>query len=216
MPTDQCHRLGVAVLLLQLRGADEIGKQHGLEAIRGGRMRGSGSGRGGGVGARGGSGSGGRGSGGGLGGGRSQGRLRQRVRRQSRKQRREGGGELPIEIPLVVSNREDLKQLVESHGIPFMYRPIDPSNKEAQEKILLAKVKELGIDFVVLARYMQILSENFIDHYPNNIINRNGDAIRCWFIYKTTHNSDIGAFCTGCNYSNDNSKSIRKVYFFLG
>jgi len=46
-------------------------------------------------------------------------------------------GELPIEIPLVVSNREDLKQLVESHGIPFMYLPVDASNKAAQEKTLL-------------------------------------------------------------------------------
>ena len=80
-------------------------------------------------------------------------------------------GELPIEIPLVVSNREDLKQLVESHGIPFLYLPIEPSNKAAQEKILLAKVKELGIDFVVLARYMQILSSDFCIAMPGKIIN---------------------------------------------
>jgi len=80
-------------------------------------------------------------------------------------------GELPIEIPLVVSNREDLKQLVESHGIPFLYLPIEPSNKVAQEKILLAKVKELGIDFVVLARYMQILSSDFCSAMPGKIIN---------------------------------------------
>jgi formyltetrahydrofolate deformylase len=80
-------------------------------------------------------------------------------------------GELPIEIPLVVSNREDLKQLVESHGIPFLYLPIEPSNKAAQEKILLAKVEELGIDFVVLARYMQILSSDFCSAMPGKIIN---------------------------------------------
>jgi formyltetrahydrofolate deformylase len=80
-------------------------------------------------------------------------------------------GELPIEIPLVVSNREDLKQLVESHGIPFLYLPIEPSNKAAQEKILLAKVEELGIDFVVLARYMQILSSDFCNAMPGKIIN---------------------------------------------
>jgi formyltetrahydrofolate deformylase len=80
-------------------------------------------------------------------------------------------GELPIEIPLVVSNRQDLKQLVESHGIPFLYLPIEPSNKAAQEKILLAKVKELGIDFVVLARYMQILSSDFCNAMPGKIIN---------------------------------------------
>jgi formyltetrahydrofolate deformylase len=80
-------------------------------------------------------------------------------------------GELPIKIPLVVSNREDLKQLVESHGIPFMYLPIDASNKTEQEKTLLAKVKELEIDFVVLARYMQILSADFCNAMPGKIIN---------------------------------------------
>jgi len=80
-------------------------------------------------------------------------------------------GELPIEIPLVVSNREDLKQLVESHGIPFMYLPIDAGNKSAQEKVLIAKVRELEIDFVVLARYMQILSAEFCNAMPGKIIN---------------------------------------------
>ena len=80
-------------------------------------------------------------------------------------------GELPIEIPLVVSNREDLRQLVESHGIPFMYLPIDAGNKSAQEKVLIAKVRELEIDFVVLARYMQILSAEFCNAMPGKIIN---------------------------------------------
>jgi formyltetrahydrofolate deformylase len=80
-------------------------------------------------------------------------------------------GELPIEIPLVVSNREDLKQLVESHGIPFMYLPIDAGNKTAQEKVLIAKARELEIDFVVLARYMQILSAEFCNAMPGKIIN---------------------------------------------
>ena len=79
--------------------------------------------------------------------------------------------ELPVEIPLVVSNREDLKSLVESHGIPFLYLPIDSANKAAQEKVLLAKVAELNIDFVVLARYMQILSSDFCAALPGKIIN---------------------------------------------
>ena len=79
--------------------------------------------------------------------------------------------ELPIEIPMVISNREDLKSLVESHGIPFMYLPVDASNKEAQEKVLLEKVTELKIDFVVLARYMQILSSDFCKALPGKIIN---------------------------------------------
>ena len=79
--------------------------------------------------------------------------------------------ELPIEIPLVISNREDLKTLVESHGIPFLYLPIDSGNKTEQEKVMLAKIAELNIDFVVLARYMQILSSDFCAALPGKIIN---------------------------------------------
>lgn len=80
-------------------------------------------------------------------------------------------GELPIEIPLVISNREDLKSLVESHNIPFLYLPVTAANKAEQEKIMLAKIAELKIEFVVLARYMQILSTDFCDALPGKIIN---------------------------------------------
>ena len=79
--------------------------------------------------------------------------------------------EMPVEIPLVISNREDLRALVESHGIPFMYLPINSSNKAAQEQVMLAKIAELKIDFVVLARYMQILSSDFCAALPGKIIN---------------------------------------------
>lgn len=80
-------------------------------------------------------------------------------------------GELPIEIPLVISNREDLKSLVESHGIPFLYLPVTAANKAEQEKVALDKIAELKIDFVVLARYMQILSADFCNALPGRIIN---------------------------------------------
>jgi formyltetrahydrofolate deformylase len=80
-------------------------------------------------------------------------------------------GELPIEIPLVISNREDLKALVESHGIPFLHLPVSAENKAEQEKIMLAKISELAIDFVVLARYMQVLSPQFCAAMPGKIIN---------------------------------------------
>lgn len=79
--------------------------------------------------------------------------------------------ELPVEIPLVISNREELRALVEAHGIPFMYLPIEPSSKAAQEQVMLAKIAELEIDFVVLARYMQILSSEFCAALPGKIIN---------------------------------------------
>ncbi len=79
--------------------------------------------------------------------------------------------EMPVEIPLVISNREELRALVESHGIPFMYLPIEPANKAGQEQVMLAKIAELEIDFVVLARYMQILSSEFCAALPGKIIN---------------------------------------------
>ncbi len=80
-------------------------------------------------------------------------------------------GELPIEIPLVISNREDLKSLVESHGIPFLSLSVTVANKAEQEKVVLDKIAELKIDFVVLARYMQILSAGFCNALPGKIIN---------------------------------------------
>ena len=79
--------------------------------------------------------------------------------------------ELPIEIPLVISNHEALRTLVESHGIPFMHVPITSATKTDQEKIILAQIEKLGIDFVVLARYMQVLSPEFCRALPGKIIN---------------------------------------------
>ena len=80
-------------------------------------------------------------------------------------------GELPIEIPLVISNREELRSLVESHGIPFLFLPITPETKAAQEAVLLKKIDELSIDFVVLARYMQVLSAELCAALTGRAIN---------------------------------------------
>ena len=80
-------------------------------------------------------------------------------------------GELPIEIPLVISNHEELRSLVESHNIPFMYLPVADKSKAEQEKIMISKISELDIDFVVLARYMQILSGELCRAMPGKIIN---------------------------------------------
>jgi formyltetrahydrofolate deformylase len=77
-------------------------------------------------------------------------------------------GELKVEIPLVISNHEDLRQLVESHGVKFMYLPGD---KKTQEAEITKQIELLKIDFVVLARYMQILSAEFCDRMPGKIIN---------------------------------------------
>jgi formyltetrahydrofolate deformylase len=80
-------------------------------------------------------------------------------------------GELPIEIPVVVSNHEDLRSLVESHGFTFIHLPVTAATKAAQEKELLALVEKHSIDFVVLARYMQVLSNEFCKALPGRIIN---------------------------------------------
>ena len=77
-------------------------------------------------------------------------------------------GELKVEIPLVISNHEELRQLVESHGVKFMYLPGD---KAAQEAEITKQIELLEIDFVVLARYMQILSADFCNRMPGKIIN---------------------------------------------
>jgi len=80
-------------------------------------------------------------------------------------------GELNIEIPLVISNQEDLRTLVEAHGIKFLYLPVTAQTKALQETEILKQIENLKIDFVVLARYMQILSEEFCNKLPGKIIN---------------------------------------------
>ena len=80
-------------------------------------------------------------------------------------------GEWNVEIPLIISNHPDLQHVAERFGIPFHLFPITKETKEEQEKKemeLLAKHKE---NFIVLARYMQVISEKMIDAYPNRIIN---------------------------------------------
>jgi formyltetrahydrofolate deformylase len=80
-------------------------------------------------------------------------------------------GELNIEIPLVISNQEDLRTLVESHGIKFLYLPVTAETKLSQEAEILKQINDLKIDFVVLARYMQIMSKEFCNKLPGKIIN---------------------------------------------
>ena len=80
-------------------------------------------------------------------------------------------GELNVEIPLVISNREELRSLVESHGVKFLFLPVTADTKASQEEEILKQIETLKIDFVVLARYMQILSAKFCATMPGRIIN---------------------------------------------
>jgi formyltetrahydrofolate deformylase len=80
-------------------------------------------------------------------------------------------GELPIQIPLVVGNHQELQGLVESHGIKFKYLPVSSESKESSEAQLLSLINSEQINFLVLARYMQILSSDFCGKLSNRIIN---------------------------------------------
>ena len=80
-------------------------------------------------------------------------------------------GEWDVEIPLIVSNHPDLKFVGEQFGIPFEVFPVTRENKAGMEKRELELLDSQGVDFIVLARYMQVLSEDFIGHYPDSIIN---------------------------------------------
>lgn len=80
-------------------------------------------------------------------------------------------GQFNVEIPLVISNHPDLEPVVKAFGIPYYHLPVTKENKLAQEKKQLELMKEHRVDFVVLARYMQILSGDFIKNFPNSIIN---------------------------------------------
>ncbi|MFT5204560.1 MAG: formyltetrahydrofolate deformylase [Candidatus Aldehydirespiratoraceae bacterium] len=80
-------------------------------------------------------------------------------------------GELPIDIPLVVSNHRDLREVVEREGIEFVHIPVSKETKPTAEAELAALVEQHSIDVVVLARYMQVLSDEFCGRYPAGIIN---------------------------------------------
>ncbi len=80
-------------------------------------------------------------------------------------------GTLPVEIPAVVSNHRDLERMVEWHGIPFHHLPVTAATKREQEQRILEMVDRLGIDLVVLARYMQILSPELCDALKWRAIN---------------------------------------------
>jgi formyltetrahydrofolate deformylase len=80
-------------------------------------------------------------------------------------------GALQIEIPAVVSNHRDLEPLATAHAVPFHHVPVTPDTKAEAEARLLALVDDLGIDLVVLARYMQVLSDQTCARLEGRAIN---------------------------------------------
>ena len=84
---------------------------------------------------------------------------------------RHRAGELDCDIPVVIGNHPDLSPVAEQFGLDFHLFPITAESKLEQETRELELLAALEIDLVVLARYMQVLSEGFVEHYPNRIIN---------------------------------------------
>ncbi len=110
---------------------------------------------------------------------------------------RHKNGEYPIDIPLIVSNHPDLKPLADQYGIPYHVFPITKENKAEQEAKELALLEEHKIDTLVLARYMQVLTEDFVNHYPNNIIN--------------IHHSFLPAFIGGNPYKQAYERGVKII-----
>jgi len=80
-------------------------------------------------------------------------------------------GELEVEIPFILSNHPDLQPIAESFGIPYYHIPVTKDTKAQAEERQLELLKQHHVSFIVLARYMQIVSPKLINEYPNNIIN---------------------------------------------
>ncbi|MBU1003952.1 MAG: formyltetrahydrofolate deformylase [Proteobacteria bacterium] len=79
-------------------------------------------------------------------------------------------GKLHTEIAMVISNHPDLKEAVQAYGIPFHYIPVHKEDRAASERAML-ELMHGKVELVVLARYMQILSGDFVSHFPQQIIN---------------------------------------------
>jgi formyltetrahydrofolate deformylase len=80
-------------------------------------------------------------------------------------------GKLNCEIPFIISNHKDLEGIAKQFEIPFFHIPVSKENKKEAEEKQLEILKQYQVDFIVLARYMQIVSSKLIDLYPSKIIN---------------------------------------------
>lgn len=80
-------------------------------------------------------------------------------------------GEYTAEIPLVISNHPDLRTIAEGFGAIYHHFPITPETKAAQEQAVIETLEVQRIDLLVLARYMQVMGDDFVGRYPNRIIN---------------------------------------------
>jgi formyltetrahydrofolate deformylase len=110
---------------------------------------------------------------------------------------RHRAGELTCEIPLVVSNHPELEEVAGQFGVPFRVFPITKETKAAQERRELELLAAERVDLVVLARYMQVLSGEFIDSFPGSIIN--------------IHHSFLPAFMGGRPYHQARERGVKLI-----
>ena len=106
-------------------------------------------------------------------------------------------GEFRAEMCLVVSNHPDLQPVAESFGVEYHCYPMTAETKAAQETRIIEKLEEQHIDLVVLARYMQILTPQFVDRYPNQMIN--------------IHHSFLPAFAGGRPYHQAYERGVKII-----
>lgn len=105
-------------------------------------------------------------------------------------------GDLDADIEMVVSNHPDMKELVESFDIPYHHIPVTKETKAEAEQKQLEVIGD-KVDAIVLARYMQILSPKFVEHYPNRVIN--------------IHHSFLPAFIGGKPYAQAHNRGVKII-----
>jgi formyltetrahydrofolate deformylase len=106
-------------------------------------------------------------------------------------------GEIDAEIPLVVSNHPDLASRAENYGIPFHHLPVTKETKPEQESEVLDHLSENRVDVVVLARYMQILTPEFVGAYRDRLIN--------------IHHSFLPAFAGADPYRRAHERGVKTI-----
>lgn len=84
---------------------------------------------------------------------------------------RYNSGELEVEIPFILSNHRDLEFIAQQFKVPFFHVPVTKDSKEEAENEQFKLLQEYHIDFIVLARYMQIITPKIIDNFTNKILN---------------------------------------------
>jgi formyltetrahydrofolate deformylase len=110
---------------------------------------------------------------------------------------RHRSGELRCDVRVVISNHEDLRPVADAFGVPFRHVPVTKANKEAAEAEELALLAAEGVELVVLARYMQILSGGFLAAFPGQVIN--------------IHHSFLPAFMGGKPYQRAYERGVKLV-----